>query len=178
MGRSRPRFYNKPTDDASRPTVNGPGNLVSLRGWGRTVTLCALCGRSRDWCDKAVTRFFISPWTGAIIERKAEASGPAPGWAGTNVDHPRQQLLRLGWVRRAMGTSAPPAVLATLTAQFRLDLEWILLVSVLVGLILLGVFVIVRFKRWQAEQQTPGSPNAARRFSRPHGTGPSRTAGV
>jgi hypothetical protein len=40
-----------------------------------------------------------------------------------------------------------------LTAQFQFDPEWMLLAFVFVGLIFLGVFVIVRFKHWQAAQQ-------------------------
>jgi hypothetical protein len=63
-----------------------------------------------------------------------------------------------------MGHVSPPVLVAPLTAQFRLDLEWILLVSVLVGLILLGIFVIVRYKRWQAAQQTPASPTRLEDF--------------
>ncbi len=43
------------------------------------------------------------------------------------------------------------ATFAVLTARFQFDLEWILLVTGLAGLILLGTLVIVRFKRWHAE---------------------------
>ena len=52
-----------------------------------------------------------------------------------------------------------PGVFATLTAQFRFDREWILLTGLLVGLLLIGALVIVRFKRWQAaQQQTTPAP--------------------
>jgi len=57
-----------------------------------------------------------------------------------------------------MWNVGPPAVIATLTAQFQFNLEWMLLAGALVGLILLGGFVIVRFKRWQAEQESPTLP--------------------
>jgi hypothetical protein len=57
-----------------------------------------------------------------------------------------------------MWNVGPPAVVAALTAQFRFDLEWMLLALVLVGLVALGIFVIVRFKRWMAEQQSPTLP--------------------
>jgi hypothetical protein len=51
-----------------------------------------------------------------------------------------------------------PAGLCTLTAQFQFDLEWLLLAIILVGLILLGAFVIVRFKRWQGAERSPPVP--------------------
>jgi hypothetical protein len=57
-----------------------------------------------------------------------------------------------------MGHVGPPVLIAHLTAQFRLDLEWIILATVLVGLVLLGIIVIVRYKRWQAAEQTPAPP--------------------
>jgi hypothetical protein len=52
-----------------------------------------------------------------------------------------------------MWNVVPPAVLAVLTIPFQVDLEWILLAIVLVGLVLLGALVIARFKHWQAAQQ-------------------------
>ena len=52
-----------------------------------------------------------------------------------------------------MWNVGPPGVFASLTAHFRFDLEWMLLAFVLVGLILLGIGVVIGFKRWQAGQQ-------------------------
>jgi hypothetical protein len=52
-----------------------------------------------------------------------------------------------------------PPPFATLTARFQFDLDWILLGLGLLALILLGALVIVKFKRWQAEQKdTVASP--------------------
>jgi hypothetical protein len=63
-----------------------------------------------------------------------------------------------------MGHVGPPVLSAHLTAQFRLDLEWIILATSLVGLILLGLFVIVRYKRWQEAEQTPDPPTRLEDF--------------
>jgi hypothetical protein len=60
--------------------------------------------------------------------------------------------------RGSMWNVGPPAVIAALTLQIQFNLEWMLLAGALVGLILLGGLVIVRFKRWQAEQQAPPPP--------------------
>jgi hypothetical protein len=57
-----------------------------------------------------------------------------------------------------MWNVGPPAGAAVLTAQFQLDLEWMLLAGAFVGLVLLGAYVIVRFKRWQAAQQATTLP--------------------
>ena len=61
-----------------------------------------------------------------------------------------------------MWNVGPPAfatmTAATLTAQLKFDLEWIILAVVLGGLVLLGGFVIVRYKRWHAEQQAAPPP--------------------
>lgn len=44
---------------------------------------------------------------------------------------------------------------ANLTAQFRLDLEWVILAGILLGLVFLGGFIVARYKRWLVEQKTP-----------------------
>jgi hypothetical protein len=59
-----------------------------------------------------------------------------------------------------VGPPAGPVILMAraLPAQLQLDLEGIVLAIILVGLILLGVIVIVRFKRWQTAQRSPTVP--------------------
>jgi hypothetical protein len=63
-----------------------------------------------------------------------------------------------------MNQVGPSSLFATLTArvltaQMRLHLELAVLTLLLVGLLVLGITVIVAFKRWQAAQgQTPLAP--------------------
>jgi hypothetical protein len=52
-----------------------------------------------------------------------------------------------------MWSAGSPALLALLTATTQVGREVVLLVSVLAGLILVGVLVVMWFKRWQAAEQ-------------------------
>ena len=74
-----------------------------------------------------------------------------------NRGTPRQQP-SFALVGLVMETIRPPAVLPALTAQFQFDLELLLLVLALAGLVLGGGYVIARFKRGLAEQQQAAQP--------------------
>jgi hypothetical protein len=57
-----------------------------------------------------------------------------------------------------MWTRRPSVVSAALTEKIRLDYEWLLLAVALIGLILLGLYVVVRLRRRLAEQKQPTLP--------------------
>ncbi len=56
-------------------------------------------------------------------------------------------------------SAVAPLMASLMAALLRLDLELVILTGLLVGVLVLGVSVIVWFKRWQeAQRQTPASP--------------------
>lgn len=52
-----------------------------------------------------------------------------------------------------MWTIRRPVVLPAATAQFQFDFEWLLLALALMGVVLLGLYVVARFKRKLAQEQ-------------------------
>ena len=63
-----------------------------------------------------------------------------------------------------MWSASPPSVLATLTAQFVFDLEWVLVTLALLGLLVGGFVVVLRIKRAYAKDESASAGEQLSRY--------------